>query len=73
MRRVNQSTTEVVMLTDMNTNSVTLPLADTNRLAAILLAAALGVALLAGVGFAQSGVVHNAAHDSRHAAAFPCH
>jgi len=38
-----------------------------------LLAAALGVLILAGAGFAQVPVVHNAAHDSRHAFAFPCH
>jgi cobalt transporter subunit CbtB len=38
-----------------------------------LLAAALGTALLAGVGFAQVEAVHNAAHDTRHSAGFPCH
>jgi len=35
-------------------------------------AALLGLALLYGVGFAPAAV-HNAAHDARHAAAFPCH
>ena len=38
-----------------------------------LLAAALGAVLLAGVGFAQVEAVHNAAHDTRHSAGFPCH
>jgi cobalt transporter subunit CbtB len=38
-------------------------------LAAILL----GVLLLYGVGFAGSQTIHNAAHDARHAFAFPCH
>ncbi len=38
-----------------------------------LLAAALGVVLLAGVGFWQVEAVHNAAHDTRHSAGFPCH
>jgi cobalt transporter subunit CbtB len=38
-------------------------------LAAILL----GVFLLYGVGFAGSQTIHNAAHDARHAFAFPCH
>ena len=33
----------------------------------------LGVFVIWGVGFAQSGTLHNAAHDSRHAIAFPCH
>jgi cobalt transporter subunit CbtB len=38
-------------------------------LAAILL----GVLLLYGTGFAGSHTIHNAAHDARHAFAFPCH
>jgi len=33
----------------------------------------LGGVLLYGVGFASMDVVHNAAHDARHAFAFPCH
>ena len=34
-----------------------------------------GAVLLFAVGFAQghSGFLHNAAHDTRHAATFPCH
>lgn len=38
-----------------------------------LLAAALGAFLLAGVGFSQIEALHNAAHDTRHSAGFPCH
>jgi cobalt transporter subunit CbtB len=38
-----------------------------------LLAAALGAFLLFGVGFSRIEALHNAAHDTRHAAAFPCH
>jgi cobalt transporter subunit CbtB len=38
-----------------------------------LLAALLGVVLLFGVGFSHVEAFHNAAHDTRHAAAFPCH
>ena len=38
-----------------------------------LAVAALGVALLWGVGFAQVPAVHNAAHDTRHSNGFPCH
>jgi cobalt transporter subunit CbtB len=38
-----------------------------------LLAALLGIVLLFGVGFSHVEAVHNAAHDTRHAAAFPCH
>lgn len=33
----------------------------------------LGTFVLYGVGFAGASVLHNAAHDSRHAFAFPCH
>ena len=43
------------------------------RMATVVVAALLGVFLLWGVGFAQPQVLHNAAHDARHAFAFPCH
>ena len=33
----------------------------------------LGVFVVFGVGFAGPSVIHNAAHDSRHSFAFPCH
>jgi len=36
-------------------------------------AAALGIVILFGVGFAPMDMVHNAAHDTRHSVAFPCH
>ena len=61
------------MLTDLNTTPVTLAVSDSNRIIAAVFAAAFGALLLFGVGFAQSSVLHNAAHDSRHAASFPCH
>ena len=32
-----------------------------------------GVFLLYGVGFAHSNILHNAAHDTRHAISVPCH
>jgi cobalt transporter subunit CbtB len=44
-----------------------------NRIVPALLAAGLGLALLCAAGFAEMPMLHNAAHDSRHAAAFPCH
>ena len=46
---------------------------DTRRLLPALAAAMLGVVILSGVAFANSDTINNAAHDSRHAAAFPCH
>jgi cobalt transporter subunit CbtB len=43
-----------------------------NALPAVV-AIMLGVFVLFGVGFAGPSVIHNAAHDSRHSFAFPCH
>lgn len=47
--------------------------ASSSRIVAIALAALLGTLIVAGTGFAQSAAVHNAAHDTRHSLAFPCH
>ena len=46
------------------------------RMAAVkpaILAIVLGICILYGVGFAQPQLIHDAAHDARHAFAFPCH
>ncbi len=43
------------------------------RVRAALVAALLGTFILLGTGFAQPQALHNAAHDARHAFAFPCH
>jgi cobalt transporter subunit CbtB len=45
----------------------------TERLVAGFLAIALGALLIYGVGFAGPSIIHNAAHDVRHAFALPCH
>jgi cobalt transporter subunit CbtB len=42
-------------------------------IAAPVTAIALGLALLFIGGFAGAEVLHNAAHDTRHATGFPCH
>ncbi len=42
-------------------------------LGTIALAIVAGLFLLAVSGFAQATVLHDAAHDQRHAMAFPCH
>ena len=42
------------------------------RIAAAL-AALLGLFLIWGVGFSHIAALHNAAHDTRHSMAFPCH
>lgn len=44
---------------------------DRTRVGALALLLGLGFIFL--VGFAPVSAVHNAAHDTRHSAAFPCH
>jgi cobalt transporter subunit CbtB len=48
-------------------------LAVRRSLAPALFAALLGIGLIFVAGFAESSILHNAAHDGRHAFAFPCH
>ncbi len=43
------------------------------RLTAAISAAILGACLVYFAGFSHIDAVHNAAHDTRHSAAFPCH
>jgi cobalt transporter subunit CbtB len=47
--------------------------ADSSVIAQALLAMALGLFIVGVVGFSHISAVHNAAHDVRHANAFPCH
>jgi cobalt transporter subunit CbtB len=47
--------------------------AATSQRTAALGAMLLGCAMLFLVGFAPLPAVHNAAHDTRHSSAFPCH
>jgi cobalt transporter subunit CbtB len=49
------------------------PVATSQQLLAVLMAASMGLALLFLSGFAEPSLVHNAAHDWRHAHNFPCH
>ena len=44
-----------------------------SQLFGIASAALAGLFLLIAAGFAQASVLHNGAHDTRHAIAFPCH
>lgn len=39
----------------------------------VMLAALFGLGLVFVAGFAENQLVHSAAHDTRHAAGFPCH
>ena len=45
----------------------------TQRLTAAICASILGACLVYFAGFSHIEAVHNAAHDTRHSAAFPCH
>ena len=47
--------------------------ASLSRALPVALALLLGAFLIYGAGFAHPEALHNAAHDSRHAFAFPCH
>ena len=42
-------------------------------MSAAVLGLIVGGILIIGVAFAHPQTIHNAAHDTRHAAAFPCH
>ncbi|WP_193371107.1 CbtB domain-containing protein [Pelagibius marinus] len=56
----------------MQTATQTSSFSQSRRMiAAATLAFGLGLIFLSG--FANSAAVHNAAHDTRHAMAFPCH
>lgn len=62
--------TEVVMAVT-TTSSVTLSAND--RLVAGVFALLLGAFLVFGAGLANSAVLHDTAHDTRHSYGFPCH
>lgn len=67
---VYASYTEVVMAQSViSTQSLSL----SDRLVAGVLALMLGSFLIFGAGFAHSSVLHDTAHDVRHANGFPCH
>ena len=45
----------------------------TGALAPALMAIVLGLFILSATGFVEASALHDAAHDSRHSLAFPCH
>jgi cobalt transporter subunit CbtB len=58
----------------MTTKTANLTTSKTDTgLASILFAALFGATLLFAAGFANSAVMHDAAHDTRHSIGFPCH
>ena len=60
-----------VSIISKSTKSSSLSTAESK--AASVLAMALGSAMIFMIGFSHIDVVHNAAHDTRHSSAFPCH
>ena len=57
----------------MTTISQTSHVAGTSTVMSVLAAAFLGLALITVSGHVQASVLHDAAHDMRHATGFPCH
>lgn len=55
------------------TKTTTTTKATSSNLVAITFMALLGAAMVFVAGHAQSGALHDAAHDVRHTAGFPCH
>lgn len=60
-------------MTQQTTDTAARTVAQTGAAAPAILALLLGAFLVLGTGFAHSDIIHNAAHDARHAFAFPCH
>jgi len=56
-----------------STTDTAQPAVGVSKYTAAALAASVGIVLLFIAGFAETGVLHNAAHDSRHSVVFPCH
>lgn len=61
------------MTNTTTTTSSSRTLSRTETLTAALVAMLLGSFLVYGAGFANAQSLHDAAHDTRHAFAFPCH
>ncbi|MDZ5603688.1 CbtB domain-containing protein [Pseudomonas sp. RP23018S] len=53
--------------------AITAPTTLSQRLTLAIGASLLGLCLVYFAGFSHIEAVHNAAHDTRHSAAFPCH
>jgi cobalt transporter subunit CbtB len=55
------------------TETTELSLSAQDKMITVVIAALLGTFMIFGVAIAQPTVLHNAAHDVRHAMTFPCH
>lgn len=54
-------------------SSIVAPVSLSQRIVVAASAGLLGLCLVYFAGFSHIEAVHNAAHDTRHSAAFPCH
>ena len=68
-------TTEIITCGTPSTPASSYAGVSSRRMTAAVLSILAGLVLIFTVGFAQGsgGFLHNAAHDTRHAATFPCH
>ena len=64
-------TTATTNTTTISTQSGSLASANVRLMCAMVFT--MGAGLLFLVGFSHTSAVHNAAHDTRHGLAFPCH
>jgi cobalt transporter subunit CbtB len=62
-----------ISTTTPTTTSSTTTATQAQRLTAAVSAMILGACLVYFAGFSHIDAVHNAAHDTRHSSAFPCH
>ena len=60
------------MLTNESSFSIA-SISAQERMATGVVTLLLGIFMLYGVAFAHSDILHNAAHDTRHAITVPCH
>ena len=57
----------------MNTTTTLTTAKSATGLSSIVMVALIGATLVFVAGFANSQVLHDAAHDTRHSTGFPCH
>ncbi|HNN86031.1 MAG: CbtB domain-containing protein [Pseudomonadales bacterium] len=60
-------------MTAVTSTAVSIHTATRTDVLPALSSIAAGILLIFAVGFSHMSVAHNAAHDTRHTAAFPCH
>ena len=63
----------IISSTGSNTDKIASTATLSQRLSAAIFASILGASLVYFAGLSHIEAVHNAAHDTRHSAAFPCH